>query len=309
MYHFIINPHSKTGKAMEIWKIVEQALVEKNVIFQSHFTEYAGHAIRLTRELCARNQDKKTIVVVGGDGTVNEVINGLSTYKDITLGYIPTGSGNDLARGLNLSREPLSALNRILSPHRYLYIDYGLLTYYTKGEKMQRKFAVSSGIGYDAEICYRALTSKLKTVLNKLKLGKLTYLLLGLWQIIKNKPANAEIIIDGIFRSKLKNLIFITSMIQQCEGGGLRMAPTAINNDGSLTLCIVSGISKPRMLYMMPFLLLGRHTKMKGIKIINCKSIEIKTTSSLMVHTDGECSGLQNHLYLTCKEKQLKFMA
>ena len=100
------------------------------------------------------------MVVVGGDGTVNEVVNGLvkTVYTHITLGYIPTGSGNDFARGLGLTKDTDKAVEQILSPACIEKMDIGIAR--SDGEK--RCFLISAGIGFDASICHEALNSGLK---------------------------------------------------------------------------------------------------------------------------------------------------
>ena len=104
MYYFIINPHSKSGYGMSIWKRAEAILKEREVSYEARFTEYTGHAKKLAEQI-ANLSRPCTLGVLGGDGTLNEVINGLAEtdFSHITLGYLPTGSGNDFARALNLS--------------------------------------------------------------------------------------------------------------------------------------------------------------------------------------------------------------
>ena len=121
------------------------------------------------------------LAVVGGDGTANEVINGITHPEKVRFGLIPTGSGNDLARGLKLSGTPSENLARMLScmqrgREACTVIDLGEVAW-DDCEK-PRKFAISAGVGLDALVCKKALTSKLKVFLNKLHLGKLTYLLI-----------------------------------------------------------------------------------------------------------------------------------
>ena len=98
MYYFIINSHSKSGYGMSIWKRAEAILKEREVSYEARFTEYTGHAKKLAEQI-ANLSRPCTLGVLGGDGTLNEVINGLAEtdFSHITLGYLPTGSGNDFA--------------------------------------------------------------------------------------------------------------------------------------------------------------------------------------------------------------------
>ena len=100
MYYFIINPHSRSGHGLSVWQKADAILKEKGMEYKTYFTEYTGHAIQLAAHIAeetAAFHMNCTLAVVGGDGTLNEVINGLmkQDFSHITLGYIPTGSGND----------------------------------------------------------------------------------------------------------------------------------------------------------------------------------------------------------------------
>lgn len=98
MYYFIINPNSSSGKGLLIWKSIEPVLKERNVDYHPFFTKDRESTAHLVKRLCTEKAPA-TIVAVGGDGTVNDVLNGLANFENITFGYIPSGSGNDLARG------------------------------------------------------------------------------------------------------------------------------------------------------------------------------------------------------------------
>ena len=100
-YEFIVNPQARSGRGKKIWERMETELKRRNIDYHVYITEKNGHAEKIADRLSAPGQ-RRTIVVMGGDGTVNEVINGLNVSENITLGYIPVGSGNDFARGLGI---------------------------------------------------------------------------------------------------------------------------------------------------------------------------------------------------------------
>ena len=102
------------------------------------------------------------IVALGGDGTVNEVVNGIVRSKDTVLGYIPTGSGNDLAGGLKLPTDPMTSIEHILENKSHLQMNVGV----AQVEGQTRRFAVSAGMGWDAAITHEVAVSKLKKLLN-----------------------------------------------------------------------------------------------------------------------------------------------
>lgn len=304
MYHFIINPHSKTGRAKEYWNELRQILEQNKVPYQAYLTKGRGHATKIASQICSTTPGTKQIIIVGGDGTANEVINGLSNYSEVLLGYIPLGSSNDLARGLKLPSDPKQALDIIIHPKLYRYVDHGLLT--VNNTNITRRFAVSSGIGFDASICKDALTTPIKKVLNLFKAGKLTYILLALKLIFTHQQVEAEIIVDSCQHIHVKKLIFIASQIHKYEGGGLMLAPDAKDNDQRLSVCLVSDLSRLKMLFVMPTIFFGKHTKLKGVTMIDCKTIQVKTKQPMLVHTDGEVISLHNDFSLTCYSEQIR---
>lgn len=304
MLYLIVNLKSRSGYAKVIWSQVKKILTEQNVKYHVYFTEYKGHATIIARSITSINEQKK-LVVLGGDGTVNEVIGGLEHMENVIFGYIPTGSSNDFARSLRLPSNPREAILNILKPKYFKQIDIGEVT--TNGVK--RKFAVSCGIGFDAAICKEALDSKIKKVLNKLKLGKLTYVGIALKQIALFKTQSAEIIIDGIRKEKYKRIYFISSHIHKYEGGGLMLCPEAKYDDGKLDVCVIGNISKPKILLLLPTAFRGKHVKYKNVDIIQCKQIAIRTTQPLPVHADGEAVGMQSDMVVKCLNEKITIIA
>ena len=116
-YHFIVNPKSRSGMGEMIWTMIEPELKKRRVDYQRYLTEKRRHAEKIAAGITADEQEHM-IVVLGGDGTVNEVINGIRIPEKVTLGYIPIGSSNDFARGLNIPKDPMeaSAEEQSLSP-------------------------------------------------------------------------------------------------------------------------------------------------------------------------------------------------
>lgn len=307
MYYFIINPKSRSGLGTHIWHAVQRKLDELQISYTYYYTHYEYHAKKIADRICRNNKGIKKIVVIGGDGTMNEVINGVTSYNEILLGYIPSGSSNDLARGLNIPSDPLQALNLILNGNHFRYYDHGLLT--LPKQSKSRKFAVSAGIGLDADICKEALDSKIKLVLNKLLLGKLTYGVIGLKQLVSFQPFDAEFQFDHGVSFRLPNVLFAASMIHPCEGGGLKLVPHANPRDRKLSVCIFYDIPKWKAVLILPSLFFGWHRFLShGVKLFDCTSLTIKTTTPVSLHTDGELAGKTDLVQLGCTKKQIRMM-
>ena len=130
MYYFIINPDSSRGRGGRVWKILKQRLDKTKVEYQAFLTQKQGDARRFAGALTEERRAPVTIVAVGGDGTVNEIVDGLWLQCPVTLGYIPAGSGNDLARSLRLPKNPYKGLKNILEENPSCrMVDYGVISY------------------------------------------------------------------------------------------------------------------------------------------------------------------------------------
>ena len=304
MYTFIINPNSRSGQGSCIWKEIELILKKKAVDYHAMFTKYQGHATKLVAQLVSDNHPH-TIIVLGGDGTVNEVVNGITDYSKIILGYIPIGSSNDFARGLGLSFKYDEALEVILNAKHFQTIDIGVLQY---SNDKKRNFAVSTGIGFDAAVCHQAMVSKLKIILNHLRLGKLTYAGIAFNQLAISKPKKITIVLDGFQTYHLDEAYFATVMNAPYEGGGFKFCPDANPSDGFLNVIVVDSISKAKFLSLLPFAIGGNHLPFKGVYTYTCKTVEIQSEKALPVHTDGEPVFLQRSISAAIASSKLRII-
>ncbi len=297
MYYIIINPASRSGRGERIWsEQVEPTLQEKRVSYQAYFSKKSGEvrqlAAQITKEHAAEADLK--LIILGGDGTVNEALQGIADLSKVVLGYIPTGSSNDLARDLGISKDPKSALDLILENTAPRAMDLGRLTYLDKDlPEESRLFAVSCGIGFDAAVCAEAMSSRIKDTMNRIGLGKLTYLGIALKQLITARKVSCDLTLensaDGTQKSiHLSRFLFVTCMSHRYEGGGFMFCPPAVDHDGILDLCVVGNISKALVLLALPTAFFGKHYFVKGIDAYTATQMSVTASAPLWVHTDGE---------------------
>lgn len=305
MYYFIINPHSKSGNGYRVWKKIERFLNIENVEYRACMTEYPGHAAEYAEQLTRGCKEPRIIVVVGGDGTVNEVLDGLCFCGTVTLGYIPSGTGNDLAKSLRLPKSTRRCLKKILYPKYFKLMDYGVATYGTERVE-HRRFAVSSGIGLDAAVCHDLLHSRARAVLDRLHLSRLAYIFTGIKRLILAKPAKGFILLDGVKKVEFNYIYFITAQIHPTEGGGFRFAPKADYSDGKMEICIASHSSKCHMFPVLLRARLPRPVRNKGIRVYSCREVRIHTDRPMAVHVDGESCLYQSDLELRCIERKVR---
>ena len=306
-YYFIVNPGSRTGKGKELWDEMQRRLDRSGKEYEVIMTHGKDDARRAAASVCARDPEMKRIVVAGGDGTLNEVVSGIPSGARVMLGVIPTGSSNDFARGLGISQDPIKAFERVLNPRYFEKIDVGL-TRFSDTSDSHARFAVSSSIGYDAQICHKALVSRLKKFLNFIGKGRLVYYITGIFLIFKCPHTKAEIIIDGRRKLSYKKLIFASAMNTKYEGGGMPMGPAADPTDGKVTMCIVHDISRIKHLLYMPSVIKADHVNKRGVEQITCRTCEIRTERPLCVHTDGEPAGVRDHVIFSCTGDKLRIM-
>lgn len=335
MYYFIVNASGGSGKAKKTWSLIRDELKRKNVKYRAFRTQSPEHAGELAGKISVLPDDDIHMVVVGGDGTINEVLNGIKDFDRITFSVIPSGSANDFARGLGISKNPVTALLRILDTSKESQrIDIGCVTSFDRKKDNhsenktiensaetiinRRLFGISSGIGLDAIVCKKALDSRIKKFLNKLNLGSLTYIILTVISLFTMDYIDAEIEvydeekeIEGtasVLKEviSMKKMIFAAFMNVRAEGGGVPMTPDAKYDDGKLSVCIASDISKISAFAKLPLLVMAKQDKIKGFKLFDAKKLVVRTKEPAVLHADGEYIGDERKIEITCLEKMLK---
>lgn len=303
MYTFIINPNARTGLGLKVWNELEATLKKRGISYRAFLTRYRSHATAITRNVL-KEDSRCTLVILGGDGTVNEVINGISDFDSVTLAYIPIGSSNDFARGMKLSSDPQTALSRILAPSHFTRLSVGAAEYGTH----RRLFAVSSGFGFDAEVCSRIAFSRLKVFLNKLSLGKFSYVGVAVTSLLLQTPKRMSITMDGRKTVTFDKVYFAAAMNQKYEGGGFMFCPKASPEDDFLDIMVAEGLPKLKILCLLPTAFFGKHTRFSGIHIYRCKRAEFESEIWLPFHTDGEPVSLQRRISISQESRKIRFI-
>lgn len=290
MYHFIVNIHGSSGKAFLKWNKIRSLLKVKKVEFKVHVPQRVGHAMQIAREVSQLDENDIRIVVVGGDGTINEVLNGITDFSRIKLGLIPTGSGNDFARGMKLPRHnQKKALDLILKSKGDKKIDLGRSTVLSTNDS--RIFGISSGFGLDAIVGTGLNEAKIKKILNWMHLGALGYVVLTVQTLFTMHTYSVSLKFDDAEPLSFNKLIFLAAMNFKAEGGGVPMCPHAKGDDGELSICLAAGVPKLLTFMLFPFLCMGLHFRMKGFYLRNCKTLVVQSNEKSILHTDGELVG------------------
>jgi YegS/Rv2252/BmrU family lipid kinase len=282
----LVNPNAGNGKGKKDWERISSAMKDGGLIFTEKFTEKKGHAIPLTLEGIESGYRK--IVTVGGDGSLNEVVNGvfLNRYcptRDITLAMIPVGTGNDWGRMFGIPADYIKAV-KIIRDEKQILHDVGTVSYYDGPEKKNRYFINIAGLGFESVVVRRSNIQK-----EKGRSGKAVYFSNLLLSLLTYRNTKAEIDIDGI---KIFADVFSISVGngRYC-GGGMRQTPDALPDDGILDVTIINGMGKIEIIRNLNMLFDGtilNHPKIDGYK---CKNIKVSSESIIYAEADGETLG------------------
>ncbi len=267
MLHFIINPKANRGKTKKKIKVLEKLLAEKNVDYVFHFTTAKGAATELANQFSS--EDNSTVIAVGGDGTINEVLNGINVEK-AKFGIIPCGSGNDFVASAGIPLNPEKALELILN-----------------GEAKPTDFMLCGGIrglniigtGIDVDILKRCRKYKI------LK-GKLQYLVSLIVSLIKFKFYKFFIEKDGEKVEK-EGLIVAVGNGKQF-GGGIKMCPKAEIDDGKLDFVVAGKLKKRRIPGAFIKLMKGKILEQDFTDFELREHVKITFDKPVTVQIDGE---------------------
>ena len=307
---FIVNPAAHSGKGKKLWEQAEHILNGRGVSYEGFLSGKKGDIEAIAKRLTDGLSDgeERTIVLLGGDGTVNEALQGIRDFDRVRLGYIPTGSSNDLARDMGISTKVEEALLPFLGAGKECRMDLGSVSWSGDGVRRVRRFLVGCGIGYDAEVCAEALSSKMKRYLNRVGLGKLTYLGIGLKQMLAVRYARVSVRLDGKEILHLPRMLFVVCMLHRYEGGGFCFCPQADAQDGLFDLCVVDGVPKWKFPVIIPFALKGKHFRFRGVVHYRAERIEIRADAPLCMQTDGEVPGKCDRLVITSERQKVRFI-
>jgi len=283
----IVNPNAGVKKGAKEWPRILEILKRLGIDHQYQLTSHKDHAIHLTRK--AIEEGYRSVAVVGGDGTLNEVLNGIFLQQacpvsEITIGMIPVGTGNDWCRMFNVPFDFEGAVN-LLKERRTFIQDIGKVSYYKKDGRMERYFMNVAGMGYDALVA-----KKTNLVKEKGHGGPLTYLWFIFASLFQYKFLDAVIEVNG--ESVFKGEIFSMNVgICKYNGGGMMQLPYAVADDGLLDVTLIKKAPKWMVIRHTGKLYDGTLVNLPFIATFQGKSIRIRSTQKIYLETDGESLG------------------
>ncbi len=267
-YFVILNPKAGRGKGEKARAELEAELKKQGIPFELAPTEYAGQAIELAAE-AARHFD--VVVAAGGDGTANEVANGIMESGGTTMGLLPIGSGNDFARAMKIPKKLPEAV-AILARGKTKKIDVGLVN--------GRHFPNGLGIGFDALVVRESMRIK------RLR-GLLIYLAAVIKSVFKYDSPHMTLQLDG--KTQVDDRVFMVTVGNGISlGGGFILTPDAKNDDGVFDVCVFHHLTKPKIFLNLPKVFWGGHTKIKEVEMFRASEVDIFSSDPVEAHVDGE---------------------
>ncbi len=307
MYHIIINPASRSGKGELLWKeIVEPYLMEKRYEYISYSSTQPGEVSKLAAKITANATPAHPVhlIILGGDGTFNEALQGIGDFSSVILGYIPTGSSNDLARDLGIPKDTRKAMTLAFETGKTHKMDMGCVSF---KDGTHRNFAVSCGMGFDAAVCEETNRSTFKKALNRIGLGKLAYLTIAVKQLLMAKTVSCQVQFDYNAPFTISKYLLLVSMVHRYEGGGFKFCPKAVADDGVFDICSAANVlPKWLILLVLPTAFWGKHFIFAGITPYQATTLKIKSSAPVWIHTDGEVLRMDDNIKITCRKRALQ---
>jgi diacylglycerol kinase (ATP) len=270
----IVNPSSGREQGVASSEEIVERLRRTYGDVEVVFTSGDGDAERAARS--AAEHGSTRIFVAGGDGTLNEALNGVaaaSALDRVRFGILPLGTGNDFAAALGVATDVGAALDTMLA-ERELRVDVGVVN--------GRCFLNTSGGGYIAEVSV-AVTAQLKTIA-----GRLAYLIGGAQALMEYEPIRATITADpGGLRLGLRLYAFAMCN-SPLIGGGRLIAPDAIIDDGLLDICLIEGMSSVEFVALARKVAGGEHVNDPRVRYLQASSIGVEFDREALINTDGE---------------------
>ncbi|MFC2091277.1 diacylglycerol/lipid kinase family protein [Elusimicrobiota bacterium] len=266
----IANPASNKGRTKDIVPVLKRCLERKKIAYRLFMTDYPQHAISITNDCCS---DFSHVIAIGGDGTFNEVLNGLAG-KNIPMGFVCAGSGNDfgktIVKDMNIEEQLELALNGTLKK-----IDVGMCN--------GRYFINGIGIGFDGKV--------VQEILKRGKRGKghWIYMSVVLKQILTYKEQTIELRTSDI--SINKPVFMVTIGNGTTFGGGFRLTPDALLDDGLFDICLILPLGIFERYIKLLKVLKGTHINDKVVRTFRAAGIMIQSGENVIAHMDGEFFG------------------
>ena len=276
---FVVNPHSGKGDPKGVVSLIHEHFKDKGISYEVFVSGKRGD---IPETAAAASKKFPIVVAAGGDGTVNEVANGL-IGTSAAMGIVPVGSGNDFTKAVKYPSRPSDCLE-VIARQKRLSIDAGYIKAIADdGDSRERYFVNAAGIGLDALVASRAANIGWVRGVTK-------YAIAASGVLFSYKPG-ISIAESHEFRSEGRHLLICVGN-GICSGGGFYLTPHAKLDDGLFDVCMAKDLSTKQIMKILPFVFVGKHERFANIRMERTAAVKIRSEENLAVHLDGEILGL-----------------
>jgi diacylglycerol kinase (ATP) len=285
----VANPASGGGKVRKRWAEIERKLTENGVNFTVHFTKKRGDATEIVKN-ALYTEGSQNIIGLGGDGTLNEIINGIFQQtavepSSIRFTMYAAGTGNDWVK-MHAIPSDLDAFIKMLKAEKTAFQDIGQVDYLdAKGQKQQHFFGNAGGLGYDSFVVQSVESARSRFFPKKF--SYMLHMMKCLWQY---KAERVRIHHDG---EMVEDLFYTINFgINKFSGAGMQVTPQAIKDDGLLGFTMIKNLPRWKVISYMPLLYMGKIGRAREVTLSNVKNIRIESLGKpVFCETDGEIVG------------------
>ncbi|MGM9886444.1 MAG: diacylglycerol/lipid kinase family protein [Lactococcus sp.] len=284
-YFILANPNSGAKKGAHTLDVLLPYFNENQIKYQLFATSEIGQEAQLINTILELKTSTDQLLIIGGDGTISLAIDALPDH--IPFAYIPAGSGNDFARSLHISLDPIEAFKNIERQEKH---DIYIIKY--SSHQLSGYALNNIGIGLDAQIVKSANEGKLKTWLNKIKLGQLAYLMTALYVLFTKKPFAVHLSAltnDNKVQEKAYARAFLMTFTKHPYfGGGVKISPEASNSNADIHLVEFDRHPMRKIFPVIPKVLKGTHLTNPLFDHRISKTFTVTTDVNQPVQIDGE---------------------
>lgn len=284
----VINPISGSGKGLDDFPLISKLLRDNGIRCESVFTEHKHHATELT--VSAINAGYRHIIVIGGDGTLHEVVNGLFIQKmvapdQITIAVIAVGTGNDWIRMFGIPKRYSEAIRAIKEGYTFLQ-DVASVEYEESRYRQMRHMANVAGLGFDAAVIRRCMEMR-----NNGVKGASLYIRALISTFFRYKPTGVKVWIDD--RLVYNNLLFSIAIgVGKYNGGGIQQLPQAVADDGLLDITIIRPLHWWNIIFRLKRLFNGSIYTIGHVLHAQGRKVRIESSPESLLEIDGELFGV-----------------
>lgn len=288
----IVNPKSASGSTQTRWARIASDWAQYYGAFNVEFTQFRGHGSEIAQQ--AAENGREFIVACGGDGTINEIANGiLKSGKDAELGILPQGTGGDFRRTIGMA-STIRRASEELKNGITKQIDVGKVTYINHQDQTEERYFLNiASVGLSASIIERVKTTgKLDWISFGSLRGKASFAYSTLQEVLNLNAKTIRVRFDEDEVKSLQTIVFCVANARYF-GGGMKIAPDAVIDDGLFNVVNIGDIGTGKVMLNVQKLYAGTHYSLDEVKHTTAKKIEISAFDNSEIHleTDGELPG------------------